>query len=176
MAAIGYVMFTCLMAQLKSYYLFKNRKAFRKLVLDLDQATFKEKNNAEKVIINNVLGLFWNIKTALIVVSFVAVLSSVSVPLFYPKETGMPIQAWYPFDVSEGTSYVLAYLHQAVSIIYISGVNIYVDVIVAGFCTIIGLQCDLLCERILMLGENEDDRRNKDNFVNCIQHHFTILE
>ncbi|KAF7274415.1 hypothetical protein GWI33_012923 [Rhynchophorus ferrugineus] len=176
LAAIGYVVFICLMGQLKSVLLFKNRAEFKKLILDLDQKLFRPIKLIEEQLVNNTFAFFWKIKTALIVVSYISVTSLLLIPLFYEREQGLPIQAWYPFNESLTPNYQIVYVHQAIAIYYISSINIYVDVIVAGLCTFIGLQCDLLCQRLENVGEYGTEKEIKKDFVDCINHHYTIIE
>ncbi|KAF7274416.1 hypothetical protein GWI33_012924 [Rhynchophorus ferrugineus] len=157
------------MGQIKSYYFYKNQDKVIGLIQDLDQENFKPKNHKEISIIKDVFKSFSKTRVALVLLSVLSTFSSISVPLFYPTPQGLPVQSWYPFDISSSPLHQIVYIHQSLAIITISGLNIFTDTLVAGICTFVGLQCDLLCERLRNL---EGDQ---EQLVQCVKYHYDIL-
>ncbi|XP_030763857.1 odorant receptor 46a-like [Sitophilus oryzae] len=137
--------------------------------MEFDHEYFKPQNDEEKLIVKKVFESFGKFKTALVILSGISSFCSITVPLFYKTNQGLPVQSWYPFNIEVSPQYELAYVHQGLAMFFISGLNIFTDTLVAGVCTFVGLQCDLLCQRARNLAGDEL------KFVECVKHHYTIL-
>ncbi|XP_060520303.1 odorant receptor 4-like isoform X2 [Cylas formicarius] len=174
-AQMGYVNLICTMGQVKSTFVFIHRSDFRNLVELFNEDLFQPRNEAELTTLNHVLSVFSRFKRILISLTCVSFTSSILTPLFYSKGDGLPLEAWYPFDLSVKMNFKLAYVHQGFCITYISFINMYSDVLVSGFAHFVGLQCDLLCLRLeaIRIGDYQEQ---KEKLVNCVHHYRLILK
>ncbi|XP_074034898.1 odorant receptor 10-like isoform X2 [Leptinotarsa decemlineata] len=172
-AGCGYVVAICCMASAKSYYLAKNRRAFQILVDTLNDKIFQPKTSQQKCIAENSLRFYRTIKTVLLATCSMAVISSMTTPLLVKKnDENLPFASWYPFNVTSSPVHEVVYIHQCISCIYISYINIYADIMISGFTTFIGLQCDMLCDEMATMA---DCRKIEYSVGEFVEYHRHIL-
>ncbi|KAG5899378.1 hypothetical protein JTB14_036867 [Gonioctena quinquepunctata] len=170
-AGCGYVVAISCLGTAKSFYIFKNRREFQILVETLNDEVFQPRNMQQKIMTESSLNFYKNVKTTLLAMCTTAVISSMTTPLLHKKnDENLPFASWYPFDVKSSPVYELVYIHQCVSDFYISYVNIYVDIMISGFTTFIGLQCDMLCEELCNMEDDGDQ-----SIGEYIEYHRQIL-
>lgn len=117
------------------------------------------------------LRIFQTVKYCVISVSILSIMGSMITPMFNYEERRLIFATWYPFDTTSAQVYVLVYIHQCISDVYISFMNVYTDVIVTGFTTFAGIQCDFLCYNLCNLDEEELEAGLRE----CIAYHRSIL-
>lgn len=168
-ASSGYVIAVCFMSNIRSFYIFRNRLHFEEIATALNDDILQPKNNFQLILIEEALNFYLRIKTFLLVTCSISVFSALTTPLFYKKiDQNLPMSAWYPFDTSTFLMHTVVYVHQCISVFYVSYINIYVDIVFAGLATFIALQCDLLCDNLTKI--------LKENSLNeCVTHHRKIL-
>nr|XP_023021527.1 odorant receptor 4-like [Leptinotarsa decemlineata] len=175
LSACGYVVAIACMANVRSYYFFKNRKELLSLLKFFSDEQFQPQNEHQLSLARKSLDFYKKIKKLISTVCTISVISAVSTPVFYTKnELNLPFASWYPFAVSSPPVYQIVYLHQCIAVIYITYVNTYVDIIMAGFTTFIGIQCDLLCDTLYNVSDSQPPEGNV-NILSCIAHHKKIL-
>ncbi|XP_074034899.1 odorant receptor 10 [Leptinotarsa decemlineata] len=175
LSACGYVVAIACMANVRSYYFFKNRKELLSLLKFFSDEQFQPQNEHQISLARKSLDFYKKIKKLISTVCTISVISAVSTPVFYTKnELNLPFASWYPFAVSSPPVYQIVYLHQCIAVIYITYVNTYVDIIMAGFTTFIGIQCDLLCDTLYNVTDSQPPEGNV-NILSCIAHHKKIL-
>ncbi|XP_060520305.1 odorant receptor 2a-like isoform X4 [Cylas formicarius] len=158
-AEMGYVAINCLMGQTKMLVIFRNSSYFDQLIAACDDNIFQPRNIKELAIIRKVLRNFAKTRRVL-----------------KTRPYMLPVPAWYPTDCLKSPAFEIAYLHQGISIMYLACSNLYVDVLMAGFATFIGLQCDLLCARLKAVGAAASQTEKKINFIDCILHYNSTFE
>lgn len=169
--ASGYIIAVCCMSSVKSYLFFKHRKEVLELIAALKKDEFMPRNFEQSDMAIGSLRLYRRVKYMVLTMCTMAVMSSMITPLFSYQERRLPFAAWYPFDITSGFVYVLVYVHQCISDFYISYMNVYTDIIIAGFTTFAGIQCDFLCYNLANMREEDAE----DELRECIEHHKLIL-
>lgn len=169
-ASSGYVIAVCFMSNIKSFYIFRNRLHFEEIITALKDDGFQPKNSVQLQLIEKALNSYSRVKKFLLITSSISVFSALTTPLFYKKNSqDLPMSAWYPFDISTTFIHTIVYIHQCLSVFYVSYTNIYVDIIFAGLATFITVQCDLLCDNLKNIPK-------ENTLFQCILHHWKILE
>lgn len=171
LAASGYVIAVSCMGSLKAYFTFTNRNEYLNLINAFQEETFLPKNKYQEKMAKRAIGFYNNVKYKVLVVCTMSVMASMITPLFNYQERRLPFAAWYPFDISPAPLYAFVYIHQCIADCLISCMNLYTDIIVAGFTTFAGIQCDFLCDNLKNLKEHEIEEGLRE----CIQHHKLIL-
>lgn len=167
----GFLIAISMMGSIKAYYIFGNRKEFRFLIDFVQETEFVPKNQKEKDLAEGSLNFHRTVKYVLLIICTAAIFASMAIPIFSNQERKLLFSAWYPFDLAPLPVYILVYLHQIIADFYISYMNVYIDIIVAGFTTFVGIQCDLLCNNLT----NMDENRLEVELKKCIHHHKLIL-
>nr|WJJ63305.1 odorant receptor 5 [Pachyrhinus yasumatsui] len=173
-AAIGYLVPISNMVIVKSYYLFKNRRIFNKLITDLDQDIFKPQNSEELRIVNKSLYKWWKVKTTLILLTLLSPITLILAPFFYPENGNLPFQPWIPFHILP--KYEIVYIYQSIFGMLNSGISIFTDISVSGLCLFISLLCDLLCTRLERIGTVSGLTETNKHFISCVYLHTCILD
>nr|ALR72560.1 odorant receptor OR15 [Colaphellus bowringi] len=176
LAACGYVVAIACMANVRSYYFLKNREEFLYLIRSLNDSHFQPESEDQICSAKKSLRFYSKVKMIVSILCTITVFISMSTPVFYKKnELNLPFASWYPFDVSSYPIYQIAYVHQCISVIYVTSINTYVDIIMAGFNTFIGIQCDLLCSRLYNISKDHSSEENETTLLDCIRHHKLIV-
>lgn len=167
----GFITTISVMGSIKAFFVFKNRNKLLFLVNYMEKGIFLPKNKTEENIVMKSLNFHKKIKYTSVILCTAAIISSMMTPIFKYGKGGLIFQAWYPFDLTPQPIYVLVYLHQTIADFYLSYMNVYLDLVVAGFTTFVGMQCDLLCHKL----ENMGKFRSGPKLRHCIDHHQMIL-
>lgn len=170
-AKSGFVITISMMGSIKTFYIFKNSKDFLLLIDYLQAEEFLPKNQKEKSLAKESLRFHRTVKNVLLLICTAAIAASMATPIFSYRERKLLFSAWYPFDLAPLPAYILVYLHQTIADFYISYMNVYLDIVVAGFTTFVGIQCDLLCDNLKNMEEDKVDVELKK----CIHRHKLIL-
>lgn len=165
-ASNGYVVLIGLMSLVKSFCIFKNRRTLSKVLLSLNDVEFQSRNVGQDKIVSEALQHFRTLKRSLLSMTWTAVISSMATPLFYKKnDNNLPFAAWYPFDISKSPLYELVYACQCVSDIFVSSININVEILVMALMIFIGMQCDLMSHSMMHYEKEKDCRRPVKEYV-----------
>lgn len=167
----GYIIAICCMGSIKSFFIFRNRKEFLKLIIVLKYEKLLPTNLDQYIIVGNALNLYTGIKYILVTICTMSAMASMITPLFNYRERRLPFDAWYPFDLAPAPVYAFVYIHQCISDSFITYMNVYTDILVAAFTTFTGIQCDILCYNLSHLRENDIE----EGLRKCIEHHKLIL-
>lgn len=167
----GFLITIALMGSIKTYYIFKNKKDFLLLIDYMQEKEFLPKNPKEQALAMESLSFHRKVKYVLLIICTAAIAASMATPIFSYRERKLLFSAWYPFDLAPLPVYILVYVHQTIADFYISYMNVYLDIVVAGFTTFIGIQCDLLCYNLTNMQEDTMEVGLKE----CIRHHELIL-
>lgn len=171
LASSGYIVAIACMGSFKSFLLFKNRVQLAELMNLLKNDKFLPKSNVQRMIVRKELGFHKTVKTVLLTICTMSVMASVITPVFNYQDRRLPFAAWYPFDITPMPIYVLVYIHQSITDFYNTYMNVYTDIIIAGFTTFVGIQCDILCDDFINMKTEEGELALKK----CIEHHELIL-
>lgn len=167
----GFLITISMMGSIKAYYIFRNRREFLLLIDFVQEKEFEPKNQKQKALTKSSLNFHRTMKYVLLIICTVAIVASMATPIFSNEDRKLLFSAWYPFDLAPLPVYILVYLHQIIADFYISYMNVYIDIVVAGFTTFVGIQCDLLCNNLTNIEKN----RLGVELRKCIHHHKLIL-
>lgn len=171
-----FVLLTEVMAIFKSYYLIKNIKILKRLMVTLTRhPLFQPKNNEQIGLVKPALAFWGFIYHTLTVMSYGAILFWAVFPVLDQsvQERRLPFLAWYPYDYKPSPYYELTYIYQIVSTTYIATVNLNIDTLIAGLNMYIGTQLDLLSNNLQNIkGLQAEDKR----LTQCVLHHKLILK
>lgn len=169
-----FILLTEVMAIFKSYYLIKNIKILKQLMMMLNDNLFQPKNNKQIKAVEPFLKFWTFIYYGLTVISAGAIVFwSVFPILDTSHEQRLPFLAWYPFNYQTSPYYELVYVYQIMSTSYIGSVNLNIDTLIACLNMYSGCQFDLLCDNLKNI---EGVKENNNQLVQCILHHKMILE
>lgn len=171
MVTTGFITTIALMGSIKAFFVFKNREDLLLLVNSMKAEIFLPRNRIEEKIALKSLNFHKKVKYVSVVLCTAAILASMLTPIFKYSKGGLIFQAWYPFDITPQPLYVLVFMHQAIADFYLSYMNVYLDLVVAGFTTFVGMQCDILCHKL----ENMEEYGSDIELNKCIDHHKMIL-
>ncbi|RZC35283.1 7tm 6 domain containing protein, partial [Asbolus verrucosus] len=163
---------------LKIYYFVKNIRILKQLMRKLDDEVFQPRNVKQRALVQPSL----NIWTATYIGFWVPAALTLTLWSVFPildksvQQHRLPFAAWYPYDTKKSPFYELTYLHQVVSIWFLSTANLHMDTMLTALMMYIGVQCDILCDNLKNL-ENELGYRMgfKEKLIDCIKHHKEIL-
>ncbi|XP_030746544.1 odorant receptor 4-like [Sitophilus oryzae] len=169
-ASMCYIIMIVHMGELKSLVLLKYRKDCFKMVRMFQHETFQPKTSEELEKVKEVLGNFTKLKNWMTAASMGAAVLLDTFPLFHEDKYKLPMSVWYPININYSPLFEIMYLHQAISIVAVTTLNVYTEAMIMGFLTFVGLQCDLLSMRIENLEEF-----SKKNLEVLIKNHWFIL-
>lgn len=167
----GYLIAVSCMSSIKAYYLFRNRKHFLELISFLKVEKFFPRNEEQELMARGALRIYQRMKYSLLFVCTLSATGAMTTPMFNMQEGRLPFAAWYPFDTTPVPVFVLVYIHQCIAVVYISFINVYTDIIVSGFTTYAGIQCDFLCYNLSNLDEEELETGLRE----CVEYHRSIV-
>lgn len=172
-----YVLLIEILLVFKVYYLITNMVVLKQLLKILDTEMFQPKNFTQiheieaniyawKIIYKS----FWY--SCFGVNMFWAVY-----PLFDETDRRLPFLAWYPYDTRISPMYEITYVHQILSVCFITTIHVNVDALAAALNVFNSSQFDILEDNLRNLHKLN---RNGvvdigQNLVYCIKHHKHIL-
>ena len=174
-AQLAFLVGVCWMGYIKATFIFLRRYQLGHLIKQLNLEIFQPINDIERKILTKGFRFYDLIRKFLVTEAWISVAATCITPLFYNKNGGFVVAGWYPFNTSVSPTYELVYTQQSVSMIYVSMVNIYVDVVLAGILTFIGVQCDFVCHR-LKNSQPKHKIKSVMEFEKVVNHHRLVLK
>jgi hypothetical protein len=163
---------------LKAYYVVRNMKTLKELMVILSSDTFQPKN-ARQIKMVKPSFFFWRVNYVMYWLMSGGAIFFWSV---YPildksiKEYPLPFLAWYPWYTKASPMYELTYLYQIFGLLFIATTAISVDTLIAALNVYIGAQFDILCDDIKHLfdpGSPSEGFNGK--LIDIIKHHREII-
>ncbi|XP_068910387.1 odorant receptor Or1-like [Tenebrio molitor] len=165
----GFVNFSEILILLKIFYLTRNNKTFKRLLVTLNSDIFQPSREQMSFILPE-LNSWKSMYNFFCICATATVAFWVFVPLFQVRQ--LPFLAWYPFDPKISPNYEIAYIHQSISVSYIAISNVHVDTLIAAMSMYTGIQLDILNDNLRKLkpeGFEED-------LIRCVKHHREVLK
>jgi hypothetical protein len=168
--------FAMLLSLIKPYSLIKNMKTLNHLVALLSKTLFNPENIRQQILIQSSMNT-WNVVYLLFSVCAFFVVLAFSVLPFWDgsfREGRLPFSAWYPYDTQQSPIYQIMYVYQVLGMGYLVGFLLNTDVLIALLNTFVGVQCDILCDKLRNLQDTGSSAARKE-LIGCIQLHKKIL-
>ncbi|CAH1367430.1 unnamed protein product [Tenebrio molitor] len=172
----NYITFSCLLSFIKAYSLFSNMKTLKQLMAVLHETVFNPENTRQRILIQTSMNVW---KVVYIVFSFCTCGATFLLSI-HPildgsfRDGRLPFSAWYPFETQKTPIYQIVYVYQVLSIVYLVGVIYNVDTFIALLNAFVGVQCNILCDKLRNLQDTESSAARKE-LIGCIQLHKEIL-
>jgi hypothetical protein len=174
-----YITLPQVVALMKTYYVVRNMKILKELMVTLSSDMFQPKNDRQVKMIKPSFS-FWRI-------NYVMYWTMSSGAMFfwsvYPildksiKEYPLPFLAWYPWNTKASPMYELTYLHQIVALLFIASTAMSVDTLIAALNIYIGAQFDILCDDIKHLFDPDSALISfNQKLISIIKHHKEIVK
>ncbi|XP_063925823.1 odorant receptor Or1-like [Zophobas morio] len=171
---IIFVATTNFLAATKMYFFVRNLKMVKQLFVRLNSEQFRPKTFEQLKLVEPTLKGWKTIYGVYVTI----VCSIVFMWSINPFLTGgvqqyeLPFDAWYPVQITVSPNYEILYAYQLVCIWPISMGNINLDSLIFAVMMYIRTQCDILCDDLRKLEDNEAFNRK---LISCIRHHKAIL-
>ncbi|XP_051176493.1 odorant receptor Or1-like [Leptopilina boulardi] len=185
-ASGGPLFLTNLLHSYKCFILFRNHGKLQKLLAIVDSPIFAENNFRYKNIISwySYQGIVHHIFYQLITVITIVLWACTPIhAILKGEEKKLPLDGWYPYDLSNSLNFIFTWSQQAIAILLCSINNIATDSFIIGLLNVASCQFELLKWNISSFGNcNESQEVNQeDNGINeklrrCIQHNLAIFE
>ncbi|XP_044270428.1 odorant receptor Or1-like [Tribolium madens] len=176
-AGTFYILLVEMLLISKVYYLITNMSVLKQLLSILDTEMFQPKNSVQILEIESNIHV-WK----LIYKTFAYSCFSVNIfwavyPLFDETDRRLPFIAWYPYDTKITPFYEITYLHQILSLSFITTIHVNVDALAAALNVFNGSQFDILEDNLKNLHKLEKNGMVdvKQNLTYCVSHHKHIL-
>lgn len=168
-----FLLLTKIASCFKSYFVIKNMKSLKNLMVLLQTDLFQPQSDRQIVLIQPNFDIwrhqFYGIWSCTIgCLSFMLIF-----PLFDKKNYRLPSLSWYPFDYTVGWLYYIVYFHQVLSNLICAIANVSIDTLVSGLNMYIASQFDILCDNLKNLKVVKATVKCK--LRNCVKHHKLIL-
>ncbi|XP_063925879.1 odorant receptor 13a-like [Zophobas morio] len=171
---IAFLSISEMLVVLKMFYLARNVQIFKRLLITLDDDLFQPKNK-EQVDLTSPSFKLWNLMYKMLWCSInVAIVFWSLVPFIDKsiKDHNLPFLSWYPYNAKTSPFFEISYVHQTLSICFITSVNVNLDTLIAAFMMYTGAQLDILSDNLRNLeGENFEEE-----LVRCVNHHREIIK
>ncbi|RZB39518.1 7tm 6 domain containing protein [Asbolus verrucosus] len=160
---------------IKVYCFMRNIKLIKHLMATLNTDMFQPKTIQQKMLIKPALN-FWKLVYNIFTAAGGPLTSLwVFLPLLTKtKKIALPVSVWYPYDIQASPMYEITYLYQIVSVFYIVVAIYNIDMLISALMMYTGAQCDILCDNLRNLEDNESRNFNR-KLIDCIRHHQEIL-
>jgi hypothetical protein len=172
----NFITFSCLLSLIKSYSLVKNMTTLKQLIALLFKTLFNPENITQRILIESSMNVW---KVVYIVFSF-CTCSTTLVLSVHPildgsfRQGRLPFSAWYPYDTQQSPIYEIVYLYQVLSMGYLAVIIYNIDTFIALLNAFVGVQCDILCDKLRNLQDTESSAARKE-LIGCIELHKEIL-
>lgn len=130
----------------KMWNFFIKQSKLKRIIVYSNKNIFKPKNDYQAYLLDKRMKTF---KTTYIIFVSMA-MATISLWAVFPllelnsTEKTLPIEAWYPFDISTSPTYEIVYVHQIIAMIVNAVVNISLDCLPPGFMAFISAQLEVL--------------------------------
>ncbi|RZC39969.1 7tm 6 domain containing protein, partial [Asbolus verrucosus] len=169
-----------LAASLKAYYLIKDMKMLKHLMVTINCDLFQPKNSEQRTLIQPNIKAWRTFVSAFWTLTVPALFFWSSFPILDKtvKKYRLPFLAWYPYNTKISPQYELTYVHQVLSIVFLSVVNINIDSLIAALNMFIAAQFDILSNDLRNLHKINKDTSTDviNNLKKCVHHHREILK
>lgn len=186
----SWVLFTHLMQFTKLCCLHSKRSSIIKIMNNLNQEAFKPQTRRQQVLLQKQV----HRGKLSFVLFLILVVVTVSFWYIFPLvettgEMDLPMKVWFPFDIHRFPLFQIVYVYQFI-IIMVTAINdlsmvTMISIFMANVCG----QLDILNDKFRGLGKAENDEDGREQcvceilehktrraFVDCVKHHFKIIE
>ncbi|KAJ3663301.1 hypothetical protein Zmor_007602 [Zophobas morio] len=162
-----------ILTSVKTHHFIKNIKTLQLMTEDLESVKFVPPKNTEQIkLVQPDLNIWKLVFTILQLSCWTTVVFIISAPILQRKHE-LPTPAWFPFNTNISPNYELTYFYQSLGVTVVVAVVISLDVFVMNWMMIIGVQCEILCDNLKNI-KNENNNFNK-KLIDCIRHHKVIV-
>ncbi|RZC36253.1 7tm 6 domain containing protein [Asbolus verrucosus] len=179
-AVIGtiYISLTLSLAVIKTYYIIRNMKTLKQLMIIINSDIFQPKSEKQKKLVKSNLSEWKRFYVIFMTNCWNAVLLFSTFPILDKsvKEYRLPFMAWYPYNTKVSPSYEITYVYQCISLLFIATTNINIDTLIAALNMYIGAQCDILCDDLQNLQNDDPSSDIDEGLMKCITHHKKIMK
>ncbi|RZC38783.1 7tm 6 domain containing protein [Asbolus verrucosus] len=164
-----------ILTQLKVYMFIKHMKMLKQLMTTLNSDIFQPKTLKQKCLVEPALNFWRIIYNAFTTIGGPVITLWLFLPLLSKnKQFQLPINVWYPYNTKTSLFYKITYIHQIFSVFYTVIFVYNADMLIAALMVYVGAQCDILCDDLRSLQDDQADNFFK-KLINSIQHHEEIL-
>nr|AJO62236.1 olfactory receptor OR17 [Tenebrio molitor] len=165
----AFVSFSEILILLKIFYLARNTKTFKRLLVTLNSDMFQPTNDQMSLILPELNS--WKLMYKFFCIcAAVTVAFWLLVPMFQVRR--LPFLAWYPFDAKISPNYEIAYVHQSISVSYISISNVHVDTLIGAMSMYTAAQLTILKDNLRKLKPEQFE----EDLIRCVKHHREVLK
>lgn len=86
------------------------------------------------------------------------------------KNQYLPFTCWYPFDVTVSPNFEIACVHQLLSVYYLVGVLVIVEIVLMDVTSFVALQSDFICHRL------ENFSLDENSLIDVIKVHKKVVK
>ncbi|KAJ3663410.1 hypothetical protein Zmor_007676 [Zophobas morio] len=169
-ASILFASITLTIAVLKSYYLTRNMKLLKELMVTINSDLFQPKSPTQRELVEFTLNPWkkaYKMYNSMTMAAFcawsVAPLTDGSI-----ANHELPFPAWFPYNYKPSPFYEITFLYQFISMGVTSFINVNIDTLIAALNVYVGAQCQILCDDLRTVDLSQQLR-------GCIKHHKAIL-
>ncbi|XP_015840820.1 odorant receptor 4 isoform X2 [Tribolium castaneum] len=152
----------------------KNFHLIRKSLNNLKQKEFQPKNDTQEKILKDSIALSRRVFYSFFWLVFVMIGMWMVLPLT-KKGKYLPTKYWIPFDYRLPVVYELLYVFECSCIIFHAFSNVALDTFFSIAMIQIGAQCDVLCDTIRNMDEQEKTNTMDRILIECV-HHYRLIE
>ena len=166
-----------LLTIMKTYYMIQNMQLLKQLMVDINQEHFQPRNVSQVELIQPSLNFWKKTVTFLWSMSSGAVFFWATFPILdgSVKENRLPFLAWYPYDTTVSPLYEITYVYQIISFVFIAATTLTTDTLIGVLNVFIGAQCDILCDDLRHIFDEDHFILCGKKMFRCIKHHKEIL-
>ncbi|RZC32089.1 odorant receptor Or1 [Asbolus verrucosus] len=172
------VSLTLSLSIIKTYFIIRNMATLKNLMVILNSDMFQPKSTHQKNLVKSNLREWKMFYMVFLIMTWNSFLVYITFPIFDKsvKEYRLPLMAWYPYDTKTSPSYEITYVYQFVSALFIATTNVNIDTLIAALNMYVGAQCDILCDDLRNLRNEQVPGDIDKAFINCISHHKNIVK
>lgn len=172
-ATTCYVTLSCCAVSIKIIIFIINLDQIKNAIEDFQLKEFQAHNETQKQILVDGVKISKTIFPIVYICTITCVIMFCLASLS-ANEKSLPFEAWFPYDSTCGFGFVVTFLWQGLVAMYYGFSTFGIDLFFAIFILQICSQCDILCDRIVHLGQNGAENLKTD-FRYYIFHHQLIL-
>lgn len=174
LASTSYITMSCSACLWKIVLFNRKLSEIKTIIQDLSQEQcFQSKNKKQEDILKMGVKISQFFVSVVCFVATNCLLMYALMPVITQQRI-LPYKAWIPYDLTSEKLYIATYLWQNYIVFLISYVTCCVDSIFAILMLYIGLQCQIICDKIENLYQNTTDL--KQDLINCILHYQKVVE
>lgn len=173
-AGTAFLAISEMLVVLKMFYMGRNMKTIKKLMVILDSDLFQPRNIEQITLVSPLLKVWKMLSRCFCGSATVTIFFWTLFPIIDNtyKNYRLPFLARYPYNTSVSPLYEISYCHQIASILFIAYGNVGMDTLIAALFVFTGAQIDILCDNL----KNIQPQGFSRSLVNCVKHHRTIIK